>query len=59
MQCREGDECDGGKGDDVAEIKAALTSMLNRDTYLHYKELARRASSSFLYSDIARKSIEA
>lgn len=47
------------KGNDMEEIKKALTSMTNRDTYLHYKALARQASSSFLYSDIAKKSIDA
>ena len=47
------------KGKDVEEIKQALTSMTDRETYQHYKELVRQASSSFLYSDIARKSIDA
>lgn len=47
------------KGDNVDEIREALTTMTNRETYLHYKALARQAASSFLYSDIAKKSIDA
>lgn len=47
------------KGDDVDEIASALNCLSDADTYQHYKELAVQAATSFLYSDIARKSIEA
>ena len=47
------------KGDDVGEIVEALKKMTDKETYRQYKRLAEKASSSFLYSDIAKKSIEA
>lgn len=46
------------KGDDVDEIASALNCLSDTYTYQHYKELAVQAATSFLYSDIARKSIE-
>ncbi len=45
------------KGDDVDEIAGAITRLMDSATYKHYKELAEQASTSFLYSDIAKRSI--
>lgn len=46
------------KGDDVEEIKNAILTLANVEQYDKYKKLSEIASHCFLYSDIARRSIE-
>lgn len=47
------------KGDDTKEIVDAITMLMDKKKYLLYKQKAEEASVSFLYSDIAKKSITA
>ncbi len=46
------------KGEDVFELRDVLCKMIDKEFYLQQKEKAFNATSSFLYSDIAKKSIE-
>lgn len=46
------------KGDDVEEIVNAIHTLSTPIEYQKYKSLAEEASASFLYSDIAKRSIE-
>ena len=45
------------KGDNVNEIARAINLLCSNESYQHYKKLSEDASTSFLYSDIAKKSI--
>ena len=45
-------------GEDVGEIRQAILTMTDLSNLSHYRELAKEASKSFLYSEIAKKAIE-
>ena len=45
------------KGDDVKEIADAIHILAKKENYDHYKSLANKASTGFLYSNIAKKAI--
>lgn len=45
------------KGDDISELKDAISKMINKDFYLQQKEKASNVAQFFLYSDIAKKAI--
>ena len=47
------------KGDDVEELKIAISSMLNTENFMQYKTKSIEASKSFLYSEISKKAIQA
>lgn len=45
-------------GKNRAELQKAIVTMIKSSNLSHYKELAKEASKSFLYSEIAKKAIE-
>lgn len=46
------------KGEDVAELKNAIISMMDMDSFKQFKDKATEASKSFLYSEISKKAIQ-
>ena len=49
--------CKFVKGDDVEELKSVIESLLFTGDYKKMKELSSKASHSFLYSEISKKTI--